>query len=187
MPTLCMHGTTRFSSLSISLNTCSPMRAMMRMFTTTYGESVSCTPICDMGEPTGPMLNASTYIVRPRMHPLNRLLQLLAHLIRVHPVVGRSGVVFRQRADERAVLHARHIARVRARIIAARPKLLVQLDERAARHHLGAQRFVFFFRAVHPMDIARLGQLRHLLHPPQKMLVGAERPGHVPGRLCGCR
>ena len=30
-----MHGTTRFSSLSISLNTGSPMRAMMRMFTTT--------------------------------------------------------------------------------------------------------------------------------------------------------
>ena len=47
------------------------MRAMMRMLTTTYGESVSCTPICDIGEPTGPMLNGSTYIVRPRMQPLN--------------------------------------------------------------------------------------------------------------------
>ena len=44
---------------------------MMRMFTTTYGESVSCTPMRDMGEPTGPMLKASTYIVRPRMQPLN--------------------------------------------------------------------------------------------------------------------
>jgi hypothetical protein len=49
------------------------MRAMMRMFTTTYGESVSCTPICDIGEPTGPMLKASTYIVRPRMQPLKSL------------------------------------------------------------------------------------------------------------------
>src|SRR5688572_29767074 len=48
------------------------MRAMMRMFTTTYGESVSCTPICDMGEPMGPMLNGSTYMVRPAMQPLNR-------------------------------------------------------------------------------------------------------------------
>ena len=51
-----MQGTTRFWSLSISLKTGSPMRVMMRMLTTTYGESVSCTPICDMGEPTGPML-----------------------------------------------------------------------------------------------------------------------------------
>ena len=46
------------------------MRAMIRMLTTTYGESVSCTPICDIGEPTGPMLNGSTYMVRPRMQPL---------------------------------------------------------------------------------------------------------------------
>src|SRR3984957_15424270 len=77
IPTLCMHGTTRFSSLSISLKTFSPMRAMMRMFTTTYGESVSCTPICDIGDPTGPMLNASTYMVRPRMHPLNSFFSVL--------------------------------------------------------------------------------------------------------------
>ena len=34
-PTLCMQGTTRFTSLSISLKTGSPMRAMMRMLTTT--------------------------------------------------------------------------------------------------------------------------------------------------------
>ena len=53
------------------------MRAMMRIFTTTYGESVSCTPICDMGDPIGPMLNASTYMVRPRMHPLNSRFSVL--------------------------------------------------------------------------------------------------------------
>ena len=34
-PTVCMHGTTRFSSLSISAKTGRPMRAMMRMLTTT--------------------------------------------------------------------------------------------------------------------------------------------------------
>jgi hypothetical protein len=32
-------------SASIFLKICSPMRAMMRMLTTAYGESVSCTPI----------------------------------------------------------------------------------------------------------------------------------------------
>ena len=71
-PTECMHGTTRFTSLSISANTGKPIRAMMRMLTTTYGESVSCTPICDIGDPTGPMLYGSTYMVRPRIQPSNR-------------------------------------------------------------------------------------------------------------------
>src|SRR5215469_2005737 len=71
-PTVCKHGTTRFSSLSISAKTGAPIRAMMRMFTTTYGESVNCTPICDIGEPTGPMLNGSTNIVRPAIEPLNK-------------------------------------------------------------------------------------------------------------------
>src|SRR3954466_7671439 len=70
-PTECTQGTTRLKSLSMSSNTFLPMRAMMRMLTTAYGESVSCTPICDIGEPIGPMLNGSTYMVRPRMHPRN--------------------------------------------------------------------------------------------------------------------
>ncbi len=34
-PTECMQGTTRFSPFSISANTGAPMRAMMRMLTTT--------------------------------------------------------------------------------------------------------------------------------------------------------
>ena len=49
---------------------------MMRMLTTTYGESVSWTPICDMGDPTTPMLYASTYIVRPAIAPLKRSFSL---------------------------------------------------------------------------------------------------------------
>ena len=48
----------------------------MRMLTTTYGESVSCTPIRDIGEPTGPMQNGSTYIVRPRIEPSNNSFSL---------------------------------------------------------------------------------------------------------------
>ena len=109
-----MHGTTRFSSLSISAKTGRPMRAMMRMLTTTYGESVSCTPICDIGEPIGPMLNGSTYIVRPRMQPLNSSFSLRAHLERIYPVVGGAGGVLRERADEGAVLDARDVARRRS-------------------------------------------------------------------------
>ncbi len=45
------------------------MRVMIRMLTTTYGESVSCTPMCAIGEPIGPIENGITYIVRPRMQP----------------------------------------------------------------------------------------------------------------------
>ena len=41
------------------------MRVMIRMLTTTYGESLSCTPMWAIGEPTGPMLKGITYIVRP--------------------------------------------------------------------------------------------------------------------------
>src|SRR3954447_22819821 len=48
------------------------MRVMIRMLTATYGESVSCTPMWAMGEPSGPIEKGTTYIVRPFMQPLNR-------------------------------------------------------------------------------------------------------------------
>src|SRR5256885_14706038 len=67
-----MHGTTRFTSLSISRKTATPIRVIIRMLTTTYGESVSWTPICDIGESIGPMQNGRTYMVRPRMQPSKR-------------------------------------------------------------------------------------------------------------------
>ncbi len=47
------------------------MRVMIRMLVTTYGESVSSTPSSAMCEPSGPMENGITYIVRPRMQPAN--------------------------------------------------------------------------------------------------------------------
>ncbi len=53
-------------------HTCFDMRVMMRMFTTTYGESEISTPQCAMCEPNGPIENGTTYIVRPRMQPSNR-------------------------------------------------------------------------------------------------------------------
>ena len=46
------------------------MRVMIRMFTATYAESVSWTPMWAMGEPSGPMLKGTTYMVRPRMAPV---------------------------------------------------------------------------------------------------------------------
>src|ERR1700682_3788092 len=69
-PTECIQGTTRGLPVSISRNTGNPTRAIMRVFTTTYGESVNWTPTCDIGDPMGPMLNGSTYMVRPCIAPL---------------------------------------------------------------------------------------------------------------------
>src|SRR4051812_25865074 len=42
------------------------------MLTATYGESVTSTPMYDSGEPSGPMLNGTTYMVRPFMQPRKR-------------------------------------------------------------------------------------------------------------------
>src|SRR5690349_19063402 len=50
-------------------STYEPIRAMTRMETTTYSESVISTPNIGLSASTGPMQNGMTYIVRPRMHP----------------------------------------------------------------------------------------------------------------------
>ena len=71
-------------------NTGMPMRAMIRMLTTTYGESVSCTPICDIGEPIGPMLKA-THTSCGHSWTVEQSAQLLAHLEGIFPVVGGAG------------------------------------------------------------------------------------------------
>src|SRR6478752_8034657 len=42
---------------------------MVRMLTATYGESVTSTPMYESCEPSGPMLNGTTYMVRPFMAP----------------------------------------------------------------------------------------------------------------------
>src|SRR5262249_35052359 len=55
---------------SLSRISC-PILVMIRMLAATYPESVSSTPILQIGESNGPIAKGTTYIVRPRMHPLN--------------------------------------------------------------------------------------------------------------------
>ena len=69
-PTECRQGTKVPSSPSTS-SAPLPIRVMIRMLTATYAESVSCTPISAIGEPSGPIENGTTYIVRPFITPLN--------------------------------------------------------------------------------------------------------------------
>ncbi len=75
LPTECTQGTNSPSSRSTS-NTARPIRVISRMLTTTYGLSLTSTPICAMCEPSGPIENGITYIVLPRMQPANRPLSV---------------------------------------------------------------------------------------------------------------
>src|SRR6478735_5162543 len=69
-PTVWTQGTNSPSTPSTSY-TALPMRVISFMFTATYGLSDSSTPMCAMGEPSGPIENGTTYIVRPFMQPSN--------------------------------------------------------------------------------------------------------------------
>lgn len=62
-PTECRHLTN--SPPPKAFNTDLPILVMTLMLATTYGESVSSTPILDSGDPTGPMLKGITYMTRP--------------------------------------------------------------------------------------------------------------------------
>src|SRR5579859_7500398 len=52
-------------------NTAVPVRVMICIEAATYAESVISTPSWEIGEPTGPMQNGTTYMVRPAMQPAN--------------------------------------------------------------------------------------------------------------------
>ena len=67
-PTECTHRTNDPDS-SIAASAAVPIRVMIRIETTTYGESVISTPSREMLLPSGPMQNGTTYMVRPAMHP----------------------------------------------------------------------------------------------------------------------
>ena len=66
------------------------------------------------------------------------------------------------------------VARVRAGIIAARPEILVELDEGAALDQLVAQVVVFFLRTIHPIDGIGLGESSHFVHPRNQMGILAQ-------------
>ena len=70
-PTECRHGTNSPSSPSTS-RAPAPIRVIIRMETATYAESVSCTPMWAMSEPSGPIEKGTTYKVRPFIVPLKR-------------------------------------------------------------------------------------------------------------------
>src|SRR5689334_19941862 len=70
IPTECRQGTNSPSSPSTS-RAGWPILVMIRIEQATYAESVSWTPTYEIGEPSGPIENGTTYIVRPRIDPSN--------------------------------------------------------------------------------------------------------------------
>ena len=59
------------------------MRVMIFMLTTTYGLSVSSTPMCAIGEPSGPIEKGTTYIVLPFIAPLNNAASPVCRIARI--------------------------------------------------------------------------------------------------------
>src|SRR5579875_2979859 len=70
LPTECTAGTKKPSS-PIASSAALPIRVMIFIETTTYAESVISTPSAEILDPSGPMQNGTTYIVRPFIQPLN--------------------------------------------------------------------------------------------------------------------
>ena len=93
-----------------------------------------------MGEPSGPMLKGTTYIVRPRMEPSKRPSSVSRISLGSHPVVGGAGVVLRRRADEGAVLDARHVRGIGPREVRIGAQLLVRACGTCRRRRARAHR-----------------------------------------------
>src|SRR5437588_11778458 len=101
-PTECRHGMNSPSSPSASSASC-PILVMIRIDAATYVESVSCTPMYEIGEPIGPIENGTTYIVRPRIEPRNRPVTVS----RISPgsvqwLVGRASCSFSEQMNVRS-------------------------------------------------------------------------------------
>jgi hypothetical protein len=97
--------------------------------------------------------------------------QGFAHLGGVAPVVGRTGVGLVLRADERAVLDARDVTRVRVRVVAVRTLRLGQFGEGARVDEQLAQFVVLLGRSVAPVDTIRGCEPRHFLDPFNELFI----------------
>ena len=141
--------------------------------------------MCAIGEPSGPIENGTTYIVRPRIEPRNSSVSVLAHLGGVAPVVGRAGVVLVLGADEGAVLDAGHVARVGAREVGVRALGVGEPLEGAGVDELLAELVVLLGRAVAPVDRRRAGSARPPPRPRRAASGAWSARWWLASRVCG--
>jgi hypothetical protein len=111
-----------------------------------------------MCEPSGPIENGITYIVRPRMQPANRpfsVERICAGSIQllVGPASCAVSVQMKVRSSTRATSDGSD-----QRQEGIRPLGRVQLPQRAGANHLLAQALGFLRRAVAPQDAVGLRQ-----------------------------
>ena len=166
MPTECTHGTNSPSAPSAS-SAPWPMRVMIRMFATTQARVGQLD--ADVGDRRAERAHRERHDVhRAPLHAaVEQAGELVAHLDGVGPVVRRTGVVLVLRADERAVLDARDVARVRAREVGVRALGVGQARERARVHELLGEAVVLLRRAVAPVDLASASSGRRSRRPRQ--------------------
>ena len=145
------------------------------------------TPSCEIGPPSGPIENGTTYIVRPFIEPSKTSGELVAHLARVAPVVRGAGVLLVRRADEGAVLDAGDVGGVGAGEVAVGAPLGVELDELALGDELLRQQVGLVLRAVAPDDLVGLGEAGDLVDPCAKRLIGGATLRRERGRMPRCR
>ena len=95
-----------------------------------------------------------------------------AHDLRVHPIVIRTGVdsVGKEQMKVRS-LDTRDVGGIGTAKIGIRALGLVELDEGAALHHLGAEAVIFFLRTVAPIDPIGLTLRRDLVDPGEELRV----------------
>ena len=121
--------------------------------------------MCAIGEPIGPMLKGTTYMVLPAHAAVEQLAQGLLHGDGLDPVVGRPGVVPAAAADEGPVLHPGHVRRVGEGQVAAGPLLRVEPPERPLLDQQVAEPVVLLLRPVAPVDLLGPAELGHLVDP----------------------
>ena len=115
--------------------------------------------------PAGPSRRARRTSCGPPSQPREEVVERLAHLRRVAPVVGRAGVVLALGADEGAVLDAGDVARVRQRQVGVGALGLREPLEGPGVDELLREAVVLLRRAVAPVDRVGLRELRDLARP----------------------
>ena len=139
------------------------------MLTATYGESVISTPMYESGEPSGPMLNGTTYIVRPRIAPRNSsssFARISAGSIQllVGPASASRSEQMKVRSSTRATSLGSVVAQYEPGACGG-----VELDEGARVDELLAEQLVLLVGAVEPVDGVGLAQRSAISsHPAQQ-------------------